>query len=177
MEIHGLVVLHCTEGSSDKVWGWFLDENRKVIKYWGKRTASKYSTMGSSLAEIASDKNRKLKGDYVPLNSIENSTSRAVRRTLHKQYGMAPPITTTGPPNKEDLEKSVVTGKEMETPIKPSEVHRTFEANNLIAFYDRNQSLLGTRPALQRDTIFNHMKKTKEEVHSGGPGESIWTDK
>ena len=176
MEIHGLVVLHCTEGSSDKVWGWFLDDNRKVIKYWGKRTANKYSTMGSSLAEIASDKNRKLKGDYVPLNSIENPTSRAVRRTLHKQYGMAPPITTTSP-TEEDLEKSVVTGKTMPTPIKPSEVYRTFEANNIITFYDKDMDVLGTRSADMRETIFNHIRKTKDSVQSGSTPETIWTDK
>jgi hypothetical protein len=170
MEIHGLVVLHCTEGSSDKVWGWFLDENRKVIKYWGKRTANKFSVMPSNLSEVASDKVKKLKKKYIPLNSVENRTSREVRKTLHKQYGIAPPITNTSQTLKE---KSKVTGKEMEQPIRHSDVHRTLESNNMIVFYNKKEEPLGTRPATMRDTIFQHIRKTREEVKTTS-AESLW---
>jgi hypothetical protein len=165
MEVSGLVVLHSTVKGSNKVWGWFVDEDQRYHKYWGKRTADKFQIQGSTIQEVSRDKMNKVKKGYTILSAgtIFNDT----QKTLETQLGVS--VTT--------VTKSVVTGKTMPTPIKPSEVCRTFEANDIITFYDKNMDILGTRSADMRETIFNHIRKTKDSVQSGNTPETIWTDK
>ena len=176
MEVNNLGVFHCTEGSFDKVWGWFQEASGQHQKFWGKRTADTFQILPVSTAQLAIDKSAKMKKKYMPLNSIESSVARRARRTLHAQFGIQAPATSTSP-TPTASETSAVTGKTMPTPIKPSEVCRTFEANNIITFYDKNMDVLGTRSADMRETIFNHIRKTKDSVQSGNTPETIWTDK
>ena len=169
MKIVDLVVLHNDEGNSDKVWGYFQDKDTgNWHKFWGKRMASGYQARPADHFELQQDKIKKFKRDYIENSGPQNYVFKIVKKTLEKQFE----VSATSP-----KKKSMVTGKEMNDPIRPSKVARTEERMDepeddtdkedrglVIFFYDEFSNFLGKRPFSEKKAIFNHLRKTKEEV-------------
>ena len=169
MKIVNLVVLHNTEGSSDKVWGYFQDEDTgKWHKFWGKRLANSYQARSSSQLEGRDDLSKKLKRGYIEHGRSQNSAITSVYNTVKKILEKQFEISGITPPKK----KSAVTGQEMDAPIRPSKVARTEERwdaedkDLVIVFYEEFSRFLGKRPFSEKKAIFDHLKKTKEEINA-----------
>jgi len=161
MKIVDLTVLHNTEGTSDKVWGFFKNsDSGRWHKFWGKRTAKSYRILETNLIDLRQDQIQKVKKGYKvkTLHVLSH-----VRGVLEIQLGV--PISPLSTVIKE---RSAVTGREMDAPIRPSEVARTEErledSQPVIVFYDEYSKILGKRPSSEKKVIFDHLKKTKEIV-------------
>jgi len=163
MKIVDLTVLHNTEGTSDKIWGFFKDsDSGRWHRFWGKRTARSYQILETTLFELREDQIKKVKKGY---KAKSLHVLNHVRGVLEIQFGIPiSPLSTV------IREKSAVTGQEMEAPIRPSEVARTEErledSQLFLFFYDEYSKVLGKRPLSEKEAIFNHLRKTKEEVNA-----------
>jgi len=168
LQIHDLEVLHYNDAISNKVWGYFWINDKtngqEHYKFWGKATASKFQLLKRQEL-FEQDENRRAQGRRDPITAIFKDlrkkkdkgykvASFGIRKNVETVLSSQLSVTVA-------VKISEITQEEMDRPIKPSEVYFTSETDNEIAFFGEKGNLLGVRPLKLKDTIFDHLEKTK----------------
>lgn len=153
MKLEDLVILHFEGTSSkgvvsDKVWGRFQMDG-EWSRFWGKSTAAKFQTGIALKYDILEAQDKKIKKGYSNIDP-DSQLFKDVAHVLESQFGISP-----------ELLRSLVTGEEVEGPIKPSEVVATKMEGDIVIFWDEQGDVIGTRPRDQWDKIQEHMFKSR----------------
>jgi hypothetical protein len=166
MKLEDLVILHFEGTSSkgvvsNKVWGRFQRDGIWE-RFWGKSSAAKFQTTSDTKMTVLETQDKKIKKGY---SSIDPNSRlfKDVAHVLESQFGISP-----------DLLRSLVTGEEVEGPIKPSEVVATKMDGKIVIFWDEQGDVIGTRPLGQWDKIQEHMLKSKFIKGNDGAGTNYW---
>ncbi len=166
MKLENLAILHFEGTSSkgvvsNKVWGRFRMDG-SWQRFWGKSTAAKFQTSHDDKYTVLEVQDKKMKKGYSMIDP-DSQLFKDVAHVLESQFGISP-----------DLLRSLVTGEEVEGPIKPSEVVATKMEDNMVIFWDEQGDIIGTRPLAQWDKIQEHLLKSKLIKGNDGAGTNYW---
>lgn len=166
MKLENLAILHFEGTSSkgvvsNKVWGRFRMDG-EWSRFWGKSTAAKFQTGISTKYDVLEVQDKKMKKGYRSIDP-DSQLFKDVAHVLESQFGISP-----------ELLHSLVTGVEVESPIKPSEVVATKMEGNVVIFWDEQGEIIGTRPLDQWDKIRHHLTRTKVIGNRNVDGTDYW---